>query len=68
MYVLPRQGQWPDTREAAHAKLNFSSDDLSDAVVDLPKLNAVTPLSNERLKFMLRLMSYRLTLLKALFL
>lgn len=60
--------QWPDTREAAHAKLNFSSDDLSDAVVDLPKLNAVTPLSNERLKFMLRLMSYRLTLLKALFL
>lgn len=60
--------QWPDAREATQDKLNFSSNDLSDAVVDLLKLDAVMPLSNERLKFMLRLMSYRLTLLKALFL
>lgn len=60
--------QWPDTREAAQAKLNFSSDDLSDAVVDLLKLDAVIPLSNERLEFMLHLMRYRYTLLRALLL
>ncbi|WMJ08578.1 HipA domain-containing protein [Nitrosomonas sp. sh817] len=60
--------QWPDTREAAQARLNFSSDDLSDAVVDLLKLDAINPLSNERLVFMLHLMRYRFTLLRNLLL
>ena len=30
--------QWPDTRQATHAKLNFSSADLSSTIVDLLQL------------------------------
>ena len=59
--------EWPDTREAAGARLDFSFDELSDAVADLVRLVATTPLSSERLEFMLRLLGYRLALLKALF-
>lgn len=59
---------WPDTREAAGARLNFSFDELSDVVADMSLLVATTPLTHERLEFMLRLLGCRLKLLKALFL
>lgn len=60
--------EWPDTRETAGVRLNFSFDELSDAVADLVQLAATIPLSSERLEFMLRLLGYRLALLRALFL
>lgn len=59
--------EWPDTRKVAGARLNFSFDELSDAVADLARLAAVTPLTSERFEFMLRLLACRLELLRALF-
>ena len=60
--------EWPDTRDAAGARLNFSFDELTDVVADMTQLVATTSLTRERLEFMLRLLGCRLKLLKALFL
>ena len=58
--------EWPETRELTRAKLNFSSNELSEAIIDLVQLTATVPLTADRLKFMLALLDRRLTLLKEL--
>jgi len=60
--------EWPDTQDAVRAKLDFSSDALSDVTKDLLQLTATIPLSNERHEFILHLLNERLALLKAMFL
>lgn len=60
--------EWPDTRDAVCAKLNFPAGDLSDVTADLLRLNAAIPLSQDRYAFILRLLTERLALLKAMFL
>ncbi len=60
--------EWPDTRDAVSAKLNFPPDELSDVTGDLLRLDAAIPLSQERYAFILRLLKERLALLKAMFL
>lgn len=58
--------EWPETREPTRAKLNFSLNELSEAIIDLVQLTATVPLTADRLKFMLALLGRRLTLLKEL--
>jgi len=60
--------EWPDTRDAVCAKLNFPAGDLSDVTADLLRLDAAIPLSHDRYAFILRLLTERLALLKAIFL
>ncbi len=60
--------EWPDTYDAVRAKLNFSSDALSDVTVGLLQLTATIPLFADRHKFVLYLLKERLALLKAMFL
>ena len=60
--------EWPGTHDAVRARLNFSSNELSDVTEDLLRLNAAIPLSQERYALILRLLNERLALLKAMFL
>jgi len=60
--------EWPDTRDAVCARLNFPAGDLSDVTADLLRLDAAIPLSQDRYAFILRLLTERLALLKAMFL
>lgn len=58
--------EWPETREVARAKLNFSQDEMSYALSDLCRFNPPVPLSADRIAFMLSLLTHRYTQLKAL--
>lgn len=58
--------EWPETRENARAMLNFSQDEMTNAISDLCLLDAPVPLSTDRMEFMLRLLKRRHTLLVTL--
>lgn len=58
--------EWPWTRAMAQAKLNFSEEDMSDALSDLIDIKSPVPLSNDRRNFILRLLVHRHRRLKAL--
>jgi hypothetical protein len=59
--------EWPKTKEKAAQRLNFTSQELSDCLSDLPALNVPVRLSTERYDFMLRLLNRRHEHLRALF-
>lgn len=58
--------EWPRTRAMALARLNFSEQDMSNAVSDLTQIEAPVPFSHDRMKFLLRLLGHRHRHLKTL--
>lgn len=57
---------WPGTRELARARLDFTQKELIESLSDLSSITLPVPLLPERFAFMLRLLSYRLQILKSL--
>lgn len=57
---------WPGTRELARERLDFTQQDIIDALSDLCRLNLPVPLLPERFAFILRLLFYRLQIIKSL--
>jgi len=59
--------EWSDARELLQARLAISFDQLVNCVSDLPSLQMPVPLTEDRLAFILRLLSQRLNTLKYAF-
>ena len=60
--------KWPETRDGVCTKLNFSQDEMSDAVNCLRQIDAPVPFSRDRATFVLRLLVHRYNRLKSLLL
>lgn len=58
--------KWPDTREPARARLNFTQAEISDLLSDLVRFDMLVPCCPERMAFWLRLLSRRHEFLKTL--
>lgn len=59
--------EWPETKDVASKRLDFSDADLVNSIEDLLQLGAQQPLTHERMSFVLDLLTRRRQLLKPLF-
>ncbi len=59
--------EWPETKDIAYARLNFSHSELSDSIEDLLSIHVQVPLTRERMSFVLSLLTRRHLFLRSLF-
>lgn len=59
--------EWPETKDVAIQRLDFSDSDLVNSIEDLLQLGALQPLTHERMSFVLNLLTRRHQLLKSMF-
>lgn len=60
--------RWPATRQTAVERLRFSPGDMAESLADLPTLALPVPFGEERMRFMLRLLTKRYEKIKAILL